>query len=77
MLSSLQREVVRISLAGIDWTAEAIFSKNLNDVYYKNLAYEETGATVGQKLGMPWDNRPAFQSISSKLKSNPKLMRRL
>lgn len=53
------------NLLDIDWTAEAIFSKNLNDVYYKNLAYEETGATVGQKLGMPWDNRPAFQKVKS------------
>lgn len=30
------------NLLGIDWTAEGIFSKSLNDVYYKNLAYEES-----------------------------------
>ena len=53
------------NLLGIDWTAEAIFSKTLNDVYYKNLAYEESGKTVGQELGMPWDNRPAYQKVKS------------
>lgn len=50
---------------GIDWTAEAIFSKNLNDVYYKNIAYEETGETLGQTTYMYWDNRPVFQKVKS------------
>lgn len=45
---------------GIDWTAEAIYSKTLNDILYKNLAYEETGETYGQKYGVEWDNRPLF-----------------
>lgn len=36
------------NLLGIEWTAEGIFSKSLNDVYYKNLAYEESGKTLSQ-----------------------------
>ena len=48
-------------LLGIDWTAEAIYSKNLNDVYYENLAYEMTGKTFGETYGMPWDTRPMYQ----------------
>lgn len=45
---------------GIDWTAEAIYSKTLNDIYYKNLAIEATGKTFGQETGYTWDNRPMF-----------------
>lgn len=52
-------------LLDIDWTAEAIFSKNLNDVYYKNIAYEETGETLGQTSYMYWDNRPVYQKVPS------------
>ncbi|MBP3725865.1 MAG: TonB-dependent receptor [Bacteroidaceae bacterium] len=48
-------------LLGINWTAEAIYSKTLNDIYYKNLAIEETGMTYGQMYNQPWDNRPMFQ----------------
>ncbi|HEY9551109.1 MAG TPA: TonB-dependent receptor [Prevotella sp.] len=49
-------------LLGIDWTAEAIYSKNLNDVYYQNLAYEESGQTFSQmSYGYAWDNRPMYQ----------------
>ena len=44
---------------GINWTAEAIYSKVMNDVYYKNLAYEATGRTFNQEFpNMPWDVRP-------------------
>ena len=53
------------NLLGIDWTAEAIFSKTLNDIYYKNLAYEESGKTVGQELGLPWESRPSYQKVKS------------
>lgn len=48
------------NLLGIDWTAEGIFSKSLNDVYYKNLAYEESGKTLSQTSYMNWDNRPLY-----------------
>ncbi len=50
------------NLLGIDWTAEAIYSKTLNDILYKNLAQEMTGETFGQKYGYEWDNRPLYQS---------------
>ena len=47
---------------GINWTAEAIYSKTLNDVYYKNLAYEATGQTFNQLYpNQPWDIRPMMQ----------------
>ena len=49
---------------GIDWTAEGIFSKSLNDVYYKNIAYEETGSTLSQTTNLTWDNRPVYQKVS-------------
>ena len=51
---------------GIDWTAEAIYSKTLNDILYKNLAYEETGQTFGQKYSdQYWDNRPLFSKVTN------------
>lgn len=46
---------------GIDWTAEAIYSKTLNDIYYKNLAVDKTGTTFGQATGYVWDNRPMLE----------------
>ena len=52
------------NLLGIDWTAEGIFSKSLNDVYYKNIAYEETGKTLSQDSYMNWDNRPMYQKVA-------------
>ncbi len=52
------------NLLGIDWTAEGIFSKSLNDVYYKNLAYEETGKTLSQTSYMNWDNRPLYTKVA-------------
>lgn len=52
------------NLLGIDWTAEGIFSKSLNDVYYKNIAYEETGKTLSQESYLTWDNRPMYQKVA-------------
>lgn len=52
------------NLLGIDWTAEGIFSKSLNDVYYKNLAYEESGKTLSQTSYMNWDNRPLYTKVA-------------
>lgn len=47
------------NLLGIDWTAEVLWSKTLNDVVYKNLAYNWDGTTtVASKLGLDFDNRP-------------------
>ena len=54
---------------GIDWTAEAIYSKTLNDILYKNLAVDETGVTYGQTYfkgtEMVADNRPMFTKITT------------
>ena len=50
---------------GIDWTAEGIYSKTLNDILYKNLAYDMTGNTYGQTYGYNWDNRPMFTRVTS------------
>lgn len=52
-------------LLGINWTAEAIFSKTLNDIYYKDLSYDETGKTFAQTYGMEWDNRPMMQRVTT------------
>lgn len=52
-------------LGGINWTAEAIYSKTLNDVYYKDLTIEETGQTFGQVYNLPWDNRPLMRSTTT------------
>ena len=50
---------------GIDWTAEAIYSKNLNDVVYSNLAYDQTGKTFGQTYGYDFDNRPMYTRVTT------------
>lgn len=44
-------------------TLEGIYSKTLNDIYYRNLNYEQDGdATVGSKYpSLAFDNRPAFK----------------
>lgn len=52
-------------LLGINWTAEAIYSKTLNDIYYKNLAVDKTGKTFGQETGYEWDNRPMFERTTN------------
>lgn len=53
-------------LLGINWTAEAIYSKTLNDILYKNLAYEETGQTMNQVYtDISWDNRPMFTRVTT------------
>ena len=50
---------------GINWTAEAIYSKTLNDILYQNLAYEMTGDTYGNTYGYAWDNRPMFTRVTT------------
>ncbi len=39
------------NVLGINWTAEAIYSKTLNDILYQNLAYDQTGKTFGEVYG--------------------------
>ncbi len=51
-------------LLDIDWTAEAIYSKTLNDIYYKDLAYDLTGKTFGDETGYTWDNRPMLEKTT-------------
>lgn len=53
------------NVLGINWTAEAIYSKTLNDILYKNLAYDMTGETYGNTYGYEWDNRPMFTRITT------------
>lgn len=56
---------VDFRLLGIDWTAEAIYSKTLNDILYKNLAYDMTGKTYAETSGYSWDNRPMFERVTN------------
>lgn len=50
--------------AGIDWTAEAIYSKTLNDILYQNLAVDLTGATLGETYSsLDFDTRPMLAQI--------------
>ncbi|EGC19366.1 TonB-dependent receptor [Prevotella multiformis] len=57
------------NVLGINWTAEAIYSKTLNDILYQNLAYEQTGKTYGQVYGSAGapveDNRPLFAKTTN------------
>ena len=57
------------NLLDINWTAEAIYSKTLNDILYQNLAYEQTGKTFGQvygSVGAPVeDNRPLYSKVTN------------
>lgn len=51
-------------LAGIRWTAEALYSKTLNNVLYKNLAVELTGKSVSETIpGLDFDRRPTLQRV--------------
>jgi hypothetical protein len=46
-------------LGGINWTAEAIYSKTLNDILYQNLAYDLNGSTLGGTYPtLSFDQRP-------------------
>lgn len=54
------------TLAGIDFTLEGVFSKNLNDIYYKDLTRTEAGMTLGETYeSLSFDNRPMFAKITS------------
>ena len=53
------------TLAGIDFTLEGVYSKNLNDIYYKDLTRTATGKTVGETYeSLSFDNRPMFTKIT-------------
>ncbi|ADV44593.1 TonB-dependent receptor [Bacteroides helcogenes] len=52
-------------LGGINWTAEAIYSKTLNDILYQNLAYDLNGKTLSDVVsGMDFDKRPMLSKLS-------------
>lgn len=52
-------------LGGINWTAEAIYSKTLNDILYQNLAYEMNGKTLGEVYpNLSFDQRPMFSKVA-------------
>lgn len=53
-------------LLGIDWTLEGVYSKTLNDVAYKQLAYETNGKTLGATYpALSFDNRPMFSKVTN------------
>lgn len=55
---------IDFKLGGIDWTADAIYSKTLNDILYRNLAYDlNDGKTLGGTVaGLDFDQRPVFSA---------------
>jgi hypothetical protein len=54
-----------VEWAGIDWTAEAIYSKTLNDILYQELAYDPNGKTVAQTYpSLSFDQRPMFENVT-------------
>ena len=53
-------------LLDIDWTLEGIFSKNLNDVAYQNMAYATNGSTLGDTYAsLSFDKRPMFSRTTT------------
>lgn len=52
------------TLGGINWTAEAIFSKSLNDILYQNPIVDLTGKTLGETFpSLQFDQRPMLSKI--------------
>ena len=61
------------TLAGIDFTLEGVLSKNLNDIYYKDLTRTEAGKTLGETYeSLAFDNRPMFAKVTSTEDANLK-----
>lgn len=51
---------------GIDWTIDAIYSKTLNDILYRNTAYDTNGKTFGETVpGADFDRRPMFERVTA------------
>lgn len=51
-------------LGGIQWTAEALYSKSLNDILYLNPSVDLTGKTVGETIpSLSFDHRPMLGKI--------------
>jgi len=49
------------TLGGIDWTAEWLLSKVVNDVVYRNWTRDITDKTFNEITGLDFDNRPMFE----------------
>jgi len=57
---------IDFDLLGIDWTFEGIFSKNLNDVFYQQLAYTTNGKTLAETIpALDFDKRPMFTKTTT------------
>lgn len=53
-------------LAGINWTAEGIYSKTINDIVYSDLSRDLKGKTVGETYtNMAYDVRPMFDRVTT------------
>ena len=50
---------------GIKWTAEAIYSKTINDMIVRKLNYEVNGKTWGDSYGVNFDQRPMLSAIKT------------
>jgi hypothetical protein len=54
------------NVAGINWTAEAIYSKILNDILYQNLARGANGRTVADAYpSLSYDKRPMLEAVTA------------
>jgi len=54
------------NVLGIDWTVEGLFSKTINDMMYKQLAYSTNGATLGSTYpSLSFDDRPMFSQTTT------------
>ena len=54
-----------LNLLGINWTLEGIYSKTINDILYKQLAYDVNGTnTVADNIGLSYDERPLFKKVT-------------
>lgn len=55
---------VDFELGGIGWTAEAVYSKTINNVLYRNLVVELSGKYVGEMYpSLSFDRRPMLRRI--------------
>ena len=59
------------NFAGINWVADAIYSKTLNDIFYQDLARELSGETLGQRHpNLSFDQRPLVRQVPGTLPYN-------
>jgi hypothetical protein len=52
-------------VAGIEWTAEGIYSKTLNDILYQNLIRDVNGKTFAEVSGLSFDTRPMLAKLTT------------